>query len=237
MFWITKPFSQIHFPAPEIAHRSSERFQLPRAITFNPCVVGRIREYRRVRLVKGYVSVRPVRRPDLWISVNQRFPRLRRGLLFRWALFIVFNLVLRFLSHGGSPASCSPTQAPAAPPGPCPMAARPLLPPCAASVAASGARGCALPPARAPWERPLSADVASGRCGRAWPDLLAEIPMAASRPPSSPRDLLPMAMAVAAWERRGGGRRRPFCGKPLCEIKPDSIRSIYVRFILKLSTC
>jgi hypothetical protein len=88
-FWFTKRFPQIHFPAPEIARRSLEWFQLRRqlrrAINSNPCIVGGIWEYRCIRIVEGFVSVRPVCRADIRISVNRWFPpRLRWGLLFRF---------------------------------------------------------------------------------------------------------------------------------------------------------
>jgi hypothetical protein len=79
-FQNTKRFLQIQSLAPGIARRSSGRFQLRRAITPNPCIVCRIRGYRCVRLVEGFVAARSVRRLDLRISGNRRISsRLRRG--------------------------------------------------------------------------------------------------------------------------------------------------------------
>jgi hypothetical protein len=79
-----KRFLQIQSLAPGIARRSSGWFQLRRqlrrAITLNPCIVCRIRGYRCVRLVKGFVAARSVRRLDPRISSNRRISsRLRRG--------------------------------------------------------------------------------------------------------------------------------------------------------------
>ena len=74
-FQNTKRFLQIQSLAPGIARRSSGRFQLRRqlrrAITPNSCIVCRIRGYRCVRLVKGFVGTRSVRRLDPRISGNR----------------------------------------------------------------------------------------------------------------------------------------------------------------------
>jgi hypothetical protein len=79
-FQNTKRFLQIQSLAPDIASRSSGRFQLRRAITPNPCIVCGIRGYRCVRLVKGFVAAHSVRRLDPQISDNRRISsRLRRG--------------------------------------------------------------------------------------------------------------------------------------------------------------
>jgi hypothetical protein len=83
-FQNTKCFLQIQSLAPGIARRSSGRFQLRRqlrrAITLNPCIVCRIRGYRCVRLVEGFVAAHSVRRLDPRISGNRRISsRLRRG--------------------------------------------------------------------------------------------------------------------------------------------------------------
>jgi hypothetical protein len=78
-FQNTKRFLQIQSLAPSIARRSSGRFQLRRAITPNPCIVCRIRGYRCVRLVEGFVAAHLVRRLDPRISGNRRISsRLRR---------------------------------------------------------------------------------------------------------------------------------------------------------------
>jgi hypothetical protein len=79
-FHNTKHFLQIQSLAPGIARRSSERFQLRRAITLNTCIVCRIRGYRCVRLVEGFVAARSVRRLDPRISGNRLiWLRLQRG--------------------------------------------------------------------------------------------------------------------------------------------------------------
>jgi hypothetical protein len=44
-----------------------------RAITFNPCTVGEIREYRCVHFVKSFVLMLLIRRSDLRFAVNQWF--------------------------------------------------------------------------------------------------------------------------------------------------------------------
>jgi hypothetical protein len=82
-FQNTKRFLQIRSLAPGIARRSSERFQLRRqlrqAITPNPRIVCRIRGYRCVRLIEGFVGARSVRRLDPRISGNRWISfRLRR---------------------------------------------------------------------------------------------------------------------------------------------------------------
>jgi hypothetical protein len=122
-FQNTKRFLQIQSIAPGIARRSSGRFQLRRAITPNPCIVCRIREYRCVRLVESLVAARSVRRLDLRISSNRRISsRLRRGFSFPVRTSIVVPKV----------SSCSsfsrPRRAPLTLPSPSPTAAPlPLL--------------------------------------------------------------------------------------------------------------
>jgi hypothetical protein len=75
-FQNTKHFLQIQSLAPDIARRSSGRFQLRRqlrqAITPNTCIVCGIRGYCCVRLVEGFVAARSVRRLDPRISGNRR---------------------------------------------------------------------------------------------------------------------------------------------------------------------
>jgi hypothetical protein len=125
-FQSMKPFSHIQFPAPGIARRSSEWFQLQRAITPNPCIICGICGHHCICLVEGFVSVRSVRRSDPRISVNRLFsPRLRRRLLFRWYFSIVFNLVLRFPSPWRFPRSTAALPHPSARrrPAPAPAAA------------------------------------------------------------------------------------------------------------------
>jgi hypothetical protein len=83
-FQNTKRFLQIQSLAPGIARRSSGRFQLRRqlrrAITPNPCIACRIRGYRCVRLIEGFVAARSVRRLNPRISGNRWISsRLWRG--------------------------------------------------------------------------------------------------------------------------------------------------------------
>jgi hypothetical protein len=83
-FQISKSFSQFWSTIPGIACRSLVRFQLrrqlQRAITFNSCIVGKIREYRCVRLIESFVLVVSIHWSDLRFAVNWRIsPRLRRG--------------------------------------------------------------------------------------------------------------------------------------------------------------
>jgi hypothetical protein len=77
-FQSMKRFLQIQSLAPGIVRRSSGRFQLRRAITPNSCIVCRIRGYRCVRLVEGFVAARSVRRLDPPISDNRRISSRRR---------------------------------------------------------------------------------------------------------------------------------------------------------------
>jgi hypothetical protein len=83
-FQNTKRFLQIRSLAPGIARQSSERFQLRRqlrrAITPNSCIVCRIRGYRCVCLVEGFVVACSVHGLDPRISSNRQISsRLRRG--------------------------------------------------------------------------------------------------------------------------------------------------------------
>jgi hypothetical protein len=70
-FQFLKSCPQIRATILGITCQSSGRFQLQRAITFNPCIVGKIREYCCVRLVKTFVSVLWIRRSDLQFTVNR----------------------------------------------------------------------------------------------------------------------------------------------------------------------
>jgi hypothetical protein len=80
LFQISKPFPQIRSTIPEIAHRISRWFLLRRAITFNPCVAGKIREYCCVHIVEVFVLVLSIHQSDLRFTVNRWIsPRHRRG--------------------------------------------------------------------------------------------------------------------------------------------------------------
>jgi hypothetical protein len=64
-----------------------------RAITFNPCTVGEIREYRCVHFVKSFVLMLLIRRSDLRFAVNQWFSsRLRWTPSFSKFLFISHHM-------------------------------------------------------------------------------------------------------------------------------------------------
>jgi hypothetical protein len=89
-FWILKPRQQSRSETLGIARQSSRRFQLQRAITFNPCVVGEIRGYRCVRLVESIVSVPSIRRSNRRFVLSRRIcARLQRCRFLRWASTIV----------------------------------------------------------------------------------------------------------------------------------------------------
>jgi hypothetical protein len=113
-FQNTKRFLQIQSLAPDIARRSSVRFQLRwqlrRAITPNPWIVCRIRGYRCVRLVEGFVAARSVRRLDPWISSNRRisFPLQRESFSPMSSSILVLHF-LQFLGFGDiTPHSLAP---------------------------------------------------------------------------------------------------------------------------------
>jgi hypothetical protein len=126
-FQNTKRFLQIRPLAPGIARRSSERFQLRRAITPNPCIVCRIRGYRCVRLVEGFVGARSVCRLDLRISDNRRiWLRLRRGSSSPVSLLHEFQPSSSFLLTSLRSHSLSPHRHPAARPPPLRTPALPL---------------------------------------------------------------------------------------------------------------
>jgi hypothetical protein len=82
-FKILKLFLQFRSTISRFAHRSSGRFQLEWqlrcAITFNPCVIGEIWEYRCVRLVESFIPVLLIHRSDCRFAANRRFSsRLKR---------------------------------------------------------------------------------------------------------------------------------------------------------------
>jgi hypothetical protein len=107
-FQISNLFPQIWSTIPEIACRISGRFQLQRqlrwTITFNTCIVREIREYRCIHLIEGFTLMLSIHRSDLRFALNRRIsPRLRQGLLLRWAIFIILRVLLRFSPYGHSP--------------------------------------------------------------------------------------------------------------------------------------
>jgi hypothetical protein len=147
-FQNTKQFLQIQSLAPGIARRSSGRFQLrqqlQRAITPNPCIVCRIRGYRCVPLVEGFVAACSVRRLDPRISSNQRISsRLQRKPLLLYLGFF------RFPVRAG-PSSLSPhlprRRRPFLPPRRWPAAAAAPHAPCAAAPVLGSASPCTAPP-------------------------------------------------------------------------------------------
>jgi hypothetical protein len=166
-FQNTKRFLQIQSLAPGIARRSLGRFQLrrqlQRAITPNPCIVCRIRGYRCVSLVEGFVAARSVRRLDPRISGNRRISsRLRRGSSSPVRTSIVVPRVSSCSSffHPRRASLTLPSPSLAAAPLPLrfPSSTAPLSPSPAAAVAGGGARVPVLPRPRAPprqrWPRP-----------------------------------------------------------------------------------
>jgi hypothetical protein len=70
-FRISDPFRESRTTAPSVPRRSSGRFQLQRAITFNSGVVGEIRGYRCVCIVEGFILVLSVRRSDLRLDSGE----------------------------------------------------------------------------------------------------------------------------------------------------------------------
>jgi hypothetical protein len=173
-FQNTKQFLQIRSLAPGIARRSSEWFQLRRAITPNPCIICGIRGYRCVRLVEGFIGTRSVRRLDPRISGNRWIPLSSdEGLLLRWASSMDFNLVLHFFSLLPAQPSLSPHRPPIARPP------TPARPPCPCPRCGGGDR---------PW-RPSGSGTAA-RGGGATPFKRGPTPptrVARRRPSSSPR--------------------------------------------------
>jgi hypothetical protein len=190
-FQNTKRFLQIQSLASGIARRSSGRFQLRRAITLNPCIVCRIRGYRCVRLVEGFVPARSVRRLDPRISGNRWiFSRLRRGSSFPVRTSIVVPRVSSCSSFS-RPRRASltlPSPSPAAAPIPLrfPSSTAPLSPfPAVAPVFPCSRARAPLPGGcgRAP----------RARCGRARPR------PARSRPPLRSPLLFPSSL-FHGWE-------------------------------------
>jgi hypothetical protein len=70
-FQTIKQFPETHSSSPGIARWSLRRLELQRAITFNLCVVGKIRGYRCVCLVEGFVVVLSICQSDLRNFVNR----------------------------------------------------------------------------------------------------------------------------------------------------------------------
>jgi hypothetical protein len=123
-FQNTKQFLQIQSLAPGIARRSSERFQLRRAINPNPCIVCQIRGYRCVRLVECFVGACSVHRLDPRISGNRRISsRLHRGSSSPVRTSIVVHRVssCSSFSHPCSASLPLPSPSPAAAPLPPPF--------------------------------------------------------------------------------------------------------------------
>jgi hypothetical protein len=185
-----------------------------RAITPNPCIICGIREYCCVYLVEGFIVVRLIRRSDLWISVNRRFPpRLRRRLLFRWTFSIFFNLVLHFPSPWRFPRPAAPH-----PPALCARLASPAL-----AVGEANSHGTSRPtnplsaaPPLPVWAA-LGAPPARGRAcpaGCGWPP--------SGEPPlrSSPT---PKPHGGSLYGEEGGGRnKKTFCEKLYVKLKPHA---------------
>jgi hypothetical protein len=71
-FQNSKPHPQIHSETLGIAPRSSGRFQLRRAITFDLCVISGIRGYRYVRLIESFILVPSIHLSDQQFVLNRR---------------------------------------------------------------------------------------------------------------------------------------------------------------------
>jgi hypothetical protein len=161
-FQNTKQFLQIQSLAPGIARRSSERFQLRRAINPNPCIVCQIRGYRCVRLVECFVGACSVHRLDPRISGNRRISsRLHRGSSSPVRTSIVVHRVssCSSFSHPCSASLPLPSPSPAAAPPPPPVApprSCPFLPPRRRrrGLAAALVLSRPMPARAAPWRRP-----------------------------------------------------------------------------------
>jgi hypothetical protein len=215
-FQNTKRFPQIQSLAPGIARRSSGRFQLRRqlrrAITSNLCIVCRIRGYRCVRLVEGFVVARSVRRLDPRISGNRRiWLWLRRGSSspVRNLHCCTYGFFVYSFSRPcrASPTLPSPSPAAAPLPPPFPLPATPLFPsPAVAAMTDGGARAPA-PHARA---HPSSGAVAAPLAPRAAvptsgrPNLV--LPCAAPSP-SSPLSSMDGRKKIKRGRRRWQSRK------------------------------
>jgi hypothetical protein len=179
-FQNTKHFLRIQSLAPGIARRSLGRFQLRwqlrRAITPNPCIVCRIRGYRCVRLVEGFVAALSVRRLDPLIYDNRRISsRLRRGSSSPVRTSIVVPKVSSFFRFPvrAEPLPLSPHLPRRRRPSPVrfPTPAAPLSPsPVVAAVADGGARAPApharAHPSTAAMDAPLAPRAAAPTPGR-----------------------------------------------------------------------
>jgi hypothetical protein len=200
-FQNTKRFLQIQFLAPDIARRSSGRFQLRQVITPNPCIVCGFRGYRCVRLVEGFVAVHSVRRLDPRIFGNRQISsRLRRGSSSPMRTSIVVPRVSSFLCFPvrAGPPSLSPHFPWRRRPSPTlyPTPPRRRLPPAALAFPCSRARA------------PLSGG--GGRaprapCGRARPrPARPDLPCAApsSSPPLSSMDGRKKMRGRRRWQSR-----------------------------------
>jgi hypothetical protein len=69
-FRISKPLPQLRSETRGIARRSSGRFQLQQAITFDPCIVAGIRGYLCVRIVEILVLVPSIHQSDRRFVAN-----------------------------------------------------------------------------------------------------------------------------------------------------------------------
>jgi hypothetical protein len=194
-FQNTKRFPQIRSLAPGIARRSSGwlqlRRQLRRAITSNLCIVCRIRGYRCVRLVEGFVAACSVYRLDPRIFGNRRISsRLRRG-----SFSPVRNLhcctKVFFVSSFSRPCRASPTL-------PSPSPAAPLSP-SPAAVAGDGAHVPVLPRSRASPRRLWSCPA---RSVQPRPPLAGPVSSSPAQPP------FPPLSSIDGRKKMRRGRRR-----------------------------
>jgi hypothetical protein len=116
-FQILKTLPQIRSTIPGIVRGSSRRLQLRRAITFNTCVVGEIREYHYVCLVESFVSVLSIRRSDHRFAAIQKFSsRLHRTPSSPVSLPPFLYMEFLHFSPYAQPLSLSPGAPPPSPP-------------------------------------------------------------------------------------------------------------------------
>jgi hypothetical protein len=122
-FQIKKLFPQFRSTISGIGRRASMQFQLHRAITFNPCVVIEIQEYRCVCFVERFVPVLSIHRSNPRFAVNrQTSHRLHRGssspasfsIVVHGSFFVFFFMFAAPLSHLHLPQPWRPSWHPLA---------------------------------------------------------------------------------------------------------------------------
>jgi hypothetical protein len=191
-FQISKRFLQVRSTTQGIARRSSGRFQLRQAITFNPCDVGEIRGYHYVCLVESFILVLLVHQFDHWFEVNRKFYSRHSSMSFfhyrswRFFIFLFFH----------SP----PLPKPSRPRPTLAYLSSPLSPPFPlhVAVAAPCPLPCARPLTMAPTPQPAPCVAAK-----------------AAEAPTRLAHTMPLPFVFVLL--KNGGRRSPICKKALKE--------------------